>query len=140
MRKTFIKTLCLVLALAGIYAAWRPAGASAVSTDCPWDAFCLWTSTNYTGSMKVVTGLSTDPSASNHCYNFVYPYDNSLDSALNNYAHRTYTIWESYTGTGSRALSINGYADPSGFDGTKNFHNFYPNFDNNIASSICRES
>lgn len=95
-------------------------------SDCSGYKICIWTSTSYSGSRKEIadTGVNT-------CVNLSSPYDNNASSTYNPGIH-TFTLWESYNGTGSRALSVDAGFAYSSFSGMS------PYWADNIASSVCR--
>lgn len=95
-------------------------------TDCTDFHVCIWTSSSYSGSRKETGHLNDGV-----CTNYSSPYDNNASSVYNNADDPlSYTLWESYNGTGSRALSVLSLQGFSSFSGLSGWAD-------NIASSIC---
>lgn len=101
-----------------------------VGGTCTLFTFCLWTSTNYTGTKKEINWVGDG-----NCFNLSGVYDNNADSSYNK-TDFWWTIWEGYNGTGSTALSHSPQNCVCGGWGFPDL-NAVSGYARNITSSYC---
>lgn len=87
--------------------------------------FCLWTSSGYTGSRA-----ETDPLAYHACLNYGPIFDKNGSSSYNSLGGFYFTLWDSYNGTGTHALTHNPFQAFSTYVGVFGWGD-------NIVSSVC---